>query len=76
MGALQGGVQRLLCDVFGSDMDAFREYCEQEEALEDAVAFLAEGGGAGWALLGGLVAGRTAGSLAATDSARAFLAVV
>jgi len=72
----EGGVQRLLCDVFGSDMDAFREYCEQEEALEDAVAFLAEGGGAGWALLGGLVAGRTAGSLAATDSARAFLAVV
>lgn len=71
----EGGVHRLLCDVFGSDMAAFKDYCQQEDALEEAVGFLNEGNGAGWALLGGLVAGRTAGSLIANDGARAFLTV-
>jgi hypothetical protein len=56
-------------------MAAFKDYCQQEDALEEAVGFLNEGNGAGWALLGGLVAGRTAGSLIANDGARAFLTV-
>eukprot|EP00208_Stichococcus_sp_RCC1054_P009055 CAMPEP_0206150144 /NCGR_PEP_ID=MMETSP1473-20131121/38148_1 /ASSEMBLY_ACC=CAM_ASM_001109 /TAXON_ID=1461547 /ORGANISM="Stichococcus sp, Strain RCC1054" /LENGTH=502 /DNA_ID=CAMNT_0053547637 /DNA_START=817 /DNA_END=2325 /DNA_ORIENTATION=- len=50
---------RLLFDVFGRDISAFRRYASQEPGWEGPVAFLDEQQEAGWQLLESLVQGST-----------------
>lgn len=49
--------QRLLFDVFGSDVRAFRRYAAQEAGWEAPVALLDEDRRAGWLLLDALISG-------------------
>ena len=48
-------VCRLLESTFRLDVKAAREYCEADERWLNAVAFLDNGGGAGWDLLGAML---------------------
>jgi len=58
-------VSRLLFDALSGDADALRDYMLEEPEWEPVCAWLGEGGGAGWALLGGLLGGeRGVGELA------------
>ncbi|KAG1661021.1 hypothetical protein FOA52_005336 [Chlamydomonas sp. UWO 241] len=56
----RAGLQRLLFGVFAEDMGRFREYCvEDPDKYALLVEFLDQDGGAGWELLGALLAGDT-----------------
>ncbi len=69
----QGAVQRLLCDVFKSDVDEFRNYCEQEGDLDEAVRFLGENTNAGWNMIRALVAGESVRNVLGLETVQMFL---
>ncbi|CAK0745542.1 hypothetical protein CVIRNUC_001627 [Coccomyxa viridis] len=50
-------LQRLLCDVFQMDVQAFRRHCNQEPDWSTPAIFLDEFDGAGWALVMELLKG-------------------
>lgn len=50
----EDSLQRLLGDIFGKDMNEFREYCEAEDVWSNVVDLLDENDGAGWELLSSL----------------------
>eukprot|EP00850_Spirogloea_muscicola_P017335 SM000148S01012 [mRNA] locus=s148:87037:91633:+ [translate_table: standard] len=71
----QCAIQRLWESVFSCDMGAVREYCSEEWAWTNAVAFLDEGGCAGWELLGALLGSGEGGSNAEADDLLQSLAM-
>ena len=50
--------QRLFSEIFEKDMEAFRDYCDNEEVWESVVELLDRDEGAGWDLLGSLMLAR------------------
>ncbi|KAL6781221.1 hypothetical protein ACKKBG_A10265 [Auxenochlorella protothecoides x Auxenochlorella symbiontica] len=50
-------LRRVLGTVYRYDLSLFRQYCEHEPDWGEATAFLAEGEGAGWHLLGEMLSG-------------------
>lgn len=50
--------QRLFSEIFGKDMEQFREYCVNEDVWDCVVGLLDEKDGAGWDLLGSLLLSR------------------